>query len=71
MAHVLYELTDFKRLFLEYSGITTDIDVYFEYIDGLKNPIIVVNEEDYEAAAATMSTFNVEAKLKIAELKLK
>jgi len=65
MAHVLYELTDFKRLFLEYSGITTDIDVYFEYIDGLKNPIIAVNEEDYEVAAATMSTFNVEAKLKL------
>jgi hypothetical protein len=64
MAHTLYTVNDFKKLFAEYSGIN-DFHVEYEWIDGLKNPSIVVNEEDYEVAQTIMSKFYIEAKLKI------
>jgi hypothetical protein len=64
MAHVLYELRDFERLFSERSGIK-DFRIKFEVIDGLKNPVLYVNEQDFKTVSDAMSKFNVEAKLKI------
>jgi hypothetical protein len=64
MAHVLYELGDFQKLFTERSGIPLS-EIKFEVIDGLKNPILYVKESDFELATEAMSKFNVEAKLKV------
>jgi hypothetical protein len=64
MSHVLYELKDFERVFLERSGITS-VDIKFEVIDGLKNPVLYVKENEFETALESISKFNVEAKLKI------
>ena len=64
MSHILYPVLEFKNLFKEYSGLK-DISVEFEIVDGLKNPVILVNDYDYDKASETISTYNVEAKLKI------
>jgi hypothetical protein len=64
MAHALYEIIEFKRLFAERSGVN-DFDVKFEVIDGLQNPVLYVNERDFKTVSEAMSKFNVEAKLKI------
>jgi hypothetical protein len=64
MTHVLYELKDFTRLFSELSGIN-EFDIKFEIIDGLKNPILYVKENDFKKVSEAMLKFNVEAKLKI------
>jgi hypothetical protein len=64
MAHVLYELKDFEKMFSERSGIK-DFSIKFEVIDGLKNPVLYVNEQDFKTVSDAMSKFNVEAKLKI------
>lgn len=64
MAHVLYELKDFERLFSERSGII-DFNIKFEVIDGLKNPVLYVNEKDFDHATAVFNKFFIESKLKI------
>lgn len=63
MSHVLYPMEEFKRLFTEYSGIQ-DFGVVFEIIDGLKNPVIMVDVNNYNKASETISKYHVEAKLK-------
>ena len=63
MSHILYSMEEFKRLFTEYSGIQ-DFGVIFETVDGLKNPVIMVDVHDYSKASETISKYHVEAKLK-------
>ena len=63
MSHILYPIDEFKRMFTEYSGIQ-DVSVIFEIVDGLKNPVIVVNANDFDKASEIVSTYHIEAKLK-------
>lgn len=63
MSHILYPVSEFRKLFREYSGIN-DFNVQFEIVDGLKNPVIVVNNDDYNKATEIFSTYYIEAKLK-------
>lgn len=64
MSHSLYPVTEFKKLFEEYSGIK-NFSVYFEILNGLKNPVIQVDKDDFDQANDTLTKFHVEAKLKI------
>jgi hypothetical protein len=64
MEHKLYPEEEFKKLFKEYSKIS-DFAVDYEIIDGLKSPVIVVNEQDVEVARSICLKFYIEAKLHI------
>jgi hypothetical protein len=65
MSHILYSPIIFKNLFSKCSGIDfDDVELQFEIIDGLKNPVIYVKEKDFAKANEAISLYNVEAKLK-------
>lgn len=64
MSHILYPMDEFKRMFIAYSGIR-EFGVVFEIVDGLKNPVIVVNENDFDKASEIVARYHIEAKLKL------
>ena len=64
MEHKLYPVEEFLKLFKEYSKIS-DVVIDYEVIDGLKSPVITVNEQDREIAYITCIKYYVEAKLNI------
>jgi hypothetical protein len=64
MEHKLYPVEVFKKLFKEYSKIS-DFEVDYEVVDGLKSPVVVVNEQDSDIAYITFIKFYIEAKLRI------
>jgi len=64
MAHTLYQIDEFKKLFTEYSGID-DFTVVNEIVDNLKNPVIIVNENDFDHASKIIAEYYIESKLKI------
>jgi hypothetical protein len=63
IAHIRYSVTEFERFFKDKTEIF-DAEVIFEKIDGLDNPVIIVNDSDFYEASKLMAEFQIEAKLK-------
>ena len=63
MTHIRYPVIEFERFFKDKTGIS-DAEVIFEKIDGLDNPVIIVNSGDFYEASKLIAEFHIEAKLK-------
>lgn len=63
MSHIQYTVPDFIKTFGERSNIN-EIEVVFEIIDGLKNPVVIVPAEYLEHANKIAFQYHVEAKIK-------
>lgn len=63
MSHVRYSISDFIQLFSQRTGIS-NLSVEFEIIDGLKNPIVLVDHDQLETAINAGKKYSVESKIK-------
>lgn len=57
------DVGDFSEVFKQHSGIEK-FEVHFEVIDGVENPVIIVDAKDFESATHTSNQLRIEAKIK-------